>query len=35
MSFKKGIPQNQEVLIPRKACDYLPENHLAKVIYTN
>ena len=34
MSFKKGIPQNQEVLIPRKACDYLPENHLAKVIYT-
>lgn len=33
MKFKKGISPKQEVLIAKKASDYLPENHLAKVIY--
>ncbi len=33
MNFKQGISPNQEALIPKKASDYLPENHLAKIIY--
>ena len=34
MKFKKGIHPSQSVLIPKKAADFLPENHLAKIIYT-
>ncbi|NCC41746.1 MAG: hypothetical protein EOM21_20505 [Gammaproteobacteria bacterium] len=33
MNFKKGLSPKQEVLIPKKASDYLPEKHLAKIIY--
>ncbi|MFW6047126.1 MAG: transposase [Candidatus Woesearchaeota archaeon] len=33
MNFKKGISPYQEALIPKKAINFLPENHLAKVIY--
>ncbi len=33
MNFKKGISPNQEVLLPKKASDFLPDNHLAKLIY--
>jgi len=33
MKFKQGISPNQEVLIPKKASDFLPEDHLAKIIY--
>jgi transposase len=33
MNFKKGISRNQEVLLPKKASDLLPEKHLAKIIY--
>lgn len=33
MNFKKGLSPNQEALIPKKASDFLPENHLAKIIY--
>ena len=33
MKFKKGTSPNQEVLIPKKASDFLPDKHLAKIIY--
>lgn len=33
IKFKKGIGINQEFLIPKKYSEYLPDNHLAKVIH--
>jgi transposase len=32
IKFKKGIDINQEFLLPKKFSEYLPDNHLAKVI---
>lgn len=32
IKFKQGIGINQEFLIPKKFSEYLPDNHLAKVI---
>jgi len=32
IKFKQGIDINQEFLIPKKFSEYLPDNHLAKVI---
>lgn len=33
IKFKQGIDENQEFLIPKKFSEYLPDNHLAKVIH--
>jgi len=33
MKFKQGINPNQEFLLPKKAADFLPENHLARAVY--
>src|SRR3989338_11673656 len=33
IKFKQGIDINQEFLIPKKFSEYLPDNHLAKVIH--
>ena len=33
IKFKQGIGINQEFLIPKKFSEYLPDNHLAKVIF--
>ena len=34
MNFKQGINENQEFLFPKKPSDFLPENHLAKLVYS-
>jgi transposase len=33
IKFKEGIDMNQEFLIPKKFSEFLPDNHLAKVIF--
>lgn len=33
MNFKKGINQDQEFLLPKKPSEFLPEGHLAKLVY--
>lgn len=33
IKFKQGIDENQEFLFPKKFSEFLPDNHLAKVIF--
>lgn len=33
MQFKQGINQNQEFLLPKKPSEFLPDEHLAKLVY--